>query len=69
MNTVDIVIISDAKTEELKQITKDAIDSLVNEKASPRCTYYIYVVESNSAVTYNEYNDFKWKKFIFKFIQ
>jgi len=54
---IDVVLISDAKTEELKKVTKDAINSLTKADG----TFYVYVIESNSDITYNEYNDFKWK--------
>ena len=53
---VDVVIVSWAKTEELKQVTKKAIDSLRSSERS--IFFHVYIVESNKDVNYNEYNKY-----------
>ena len=59
MKEVDIIIISWAKDEELRQVTLNAIDSLLEDKS---VNYNVYVVESNKDVNYDYYNDpsFHW---------
>lgn len=54
---VDIVLVSWAKDEALKQVTEAAIYSLIRDYDGP--TYHIYVVESNPDVNYDKYNPMK----------
>lgn len=51
---VDVVIISWAKTEELRSITKRALDSLFISETE--VFFRVCVVESNKTINYNEYN-------------
>lgn len=59
MKNVDVVIVSWAKTEELRQVTIKAIDSLLNDKS---VNFHVYIVESNPDVNYDYFNDpsFHW---------
>ena len=59
MKTVDVVIISWAKDEVLRQVTMNGIDSLLKDES---IAYNVYVVESNKDVNYEHYNDpsFHW---------
>lgn len=52
MKHVDIVLISWAKDNTLKQVTDNAIFSLINEDSD--VVYHIYIVESNHSVRYEE---------------
>jgi hypothetical protein len=55
---IDIVIVSWARDEALRQVTLDGINSLT-ENANGMI-YHIYVVESNKDVNYDEYKQWKW---------
>lgn len=59
MRNVDVVIISWAKNDELKNVTKNGLDTLFNS-ASGDVSFHAYVVESNPDVNYDEYNQNKW---------
>jgi len=52
MKHVDVVLVSWAKDKNLKQVTDNAIFSLINEDAE--VVYHIYIVESNHSVKYEE---------------
>lgn len=58
MKTIDIVIISYAKNEELERVTRDGINSLI-KNSSNSCI--IYVVESNPDINYDDYNEYTSK--------
>lgn len=58
MKHVDVVIISWARNEELRQITKDGLDTLFESESE--IAFHAYIVETNPDVNYNEYNEFKW---------
>ena len=57
MKEVDIVLISWAKDENLREVTESAIYSLIRDYEGP--SYHIYVVESNPDVNYDKYNPMK----------
>lgn len=59
MKNVDVVIISWAKNDELKKVTKNGLDTLF-DSASGDVAFHAYVVESNPDVNYDEYNQYKW---------
>jgi|LakMenEpi03Aug12_release.lakeMendotaPanAssembly.Ray.scaffolds.fasta_scaffold375415_2 GT2 family glycosyltransferase len=54
MTNVDVVIVSWAKNDNLHQVTKKGIDSLLKSESNIR--FHIYVVESNPDTKYDEYN-------------
>lgn len=56
MKNVDVVIISWARNEELRQVTKRGLDSLFGSEPNEDVTFHAYVVESNPDVNYDEYN-------------
>jgi len=58
MKNVDVVIISWAKDEELRSITKNGLDTLFD--SSNDIAFHAYIVESNRDVNYDEYNQIKW---------
>lgn len=58
MKNVDVVIISWARNEELRKITKDGLDTLFESESE--IAFHAYIVETNPDVNYNEYNEFKW---------
>ena len=60
MRNVDVVIISWAKNDELKNVTKNGLDTLFNS-ASGDVAFHAYVVESNTDVNYDEYNQYEWE--------
>ena len=55
IKNIDVVIISWAKNDELLKITKDGLDTLF-ESDNGDIAFHAYVVESNSDVDYDEYN-------------
>jgi hypothetical protein len=59
MKTVDVVIISWAKDEELLQVTKNGLDTLFDSEDGD-IAFHAYVVETNPDVNYDEYNQNKW---------
>ena len=59
MKHIDVVIISWARNEELVQVTKDGIDSLVENDEG--VTYHIYVVESNKDIKYEDMSEYQRK--------
>lgn len=59
MKTVDVVIISWAKTEELLQVTKNGLSSLFENDEG--IIYHVYVVESNKNVKYEDMSEFQMK--------
>ena len=56
---IDVVIISWARNEELVQVTKDGIDSLVENDEG--VTYHIYIVESNKDIKYEDMEEYQRK--------
>lgn len=59
MINVDVVIVSWAKDEELRQVTKRGLDTLF-ESSKGQVSFHAIVIESNPSVNYDEYNEFKW---------
>ena len=59
MKHIDVVIISWARNEELVQVTKDGIISLVENDEG--VTYHIYVVESNKDIKYEDMEEYQRK--------
>ena len=59
MKHIDVVIISWARNEELVQVTKDGINSLVENDEG--VTYHIYVVESNKDIKYEDMGEYQRK--------
>jgi GT2 family glycosyltransferase len=59
MKHIDVVIISWARNEELVQVTKDGINSLVENDEG--VTYHIYVVESNKDIKYEDMEEYQRK--------
>jgi hypothetical protein len=56
MKNVDVVIISWAKDDYLKDVTKKGLDSLFQSE-SEEIAFHAYVIESNPLVDYNEYQN------------
>jgi len=59
MKQVDVVIISWAKDDSLKAVTKAGLDSLFNSDKGD-IAFNAIVIESNPEVNYDEYNQFLW---------
>lgn len=54
---IDIVILSYAKTPDLKLITDRCLDSLMQSEKDSDVLFNVYVVESQQGVTYNQYDN------------
>jgi GT2 family glycosyltransferase len=59
MKEVDVIIISWAKDEELHQVTKRGLDTLF-ESSRGGVIYNAIVVESNTSINYDEFNNTKY---------
>lgn len=57
-NKVDVIIISDAKSESLYEVTRKGLDSLM--RSSIKNTFTVVVIESQKDVFYEDYNCRKW---------
>lgn len=57
MNHVDVVIISWAKTPELKNVTEEGLKTLFESEDPNEITFHAYVVESNKEVNYNGFQN------------
>lgn len=57
-NRVDVIIISDAKNEELYNVTRRGLDSLM--RSSIKNTFTVVVIESQRGINYDSYNCYKW---------
>lgn len=57
-NKVDVIIISDAKNENLLNVTKRGLESLL--RSSVKNTFNIVIIESQKAINYDSYNCYKW---------
>lgn len=57
-NKVDVIIISDAKNEELYNVTRRGLDSLM--RSSVKNTFTVVVIESQKGINYDSYNCYKW---------
>lgn len=53
---IDIIILSYAKTEELKQLTEQTITSLINSENQTQIRFNVIVIESNHALRPYQYN-------------